>query len=276
MKKVLLTLSAFAAFAAFAINAQAVILINEIFVNPPGTDDTQEFIEFRSTTGGVESLSGLHLLVIEGDTTSAGLLDGVLNLGSFSTGANGLFVWAANAAINSFSPAPAAASTLNISDFSPDIENGAQTYLLVTGYTGAAIGTDLDTDNNEANGFSGTAWTSVVDAIGVHDSGTDDHTYGSAVGFADFPVAPSGFDPEVALRLANGDWIVSDIAGTNPGGPYTFDGLETIDANGDPVNVTALDFDDVSPGNVNPIPEPATAAFALMGLAGFMLRRRRA
>lgn len=258
-------------------SASAAILLNEVFVNPPGTDDTQEFIELKSSTGGVESLAGLHLLIVEGEGASAGILDKVLDLGSFSTGANGLFLWQANTAVSSISPNPSAMTTVNTADFNPDLENGTQTYLLVSGYTGAAVTTDLDTDNNSANGFSNPAWTSVVDALGVQDATGGEVVYGAAVGFVDFPVGPSGFEPEVVLRLSNTDqWIASDISGANPGGPYTFDSTETIFLDGSVAPVAAFDFDDVSPGSVNPaIPEPSTLALVLIGgLVAVVARRR--
>lgn len=219
-------------------------------------------------------MAGLYLLVIEGDTTGGGILDVAIDLGGFSTGTNGLFLRAASSAVNSFSPAPNVGTTISIVDFSPDLENGAQTYLIVSGFTGVIVGTDLDTDNNPANGFSNPAWTTVIDAIGVHDTGTGDFTYGAALGFTDLPVTPSGFDPEVALRLETGEWIVSDISGTNPDGPYTFDGAETLYADGSTVNVAGLNFDDVSPGNINPIPEPAATLLGGFGMLALLRRRR--
>jgi hypothetical protein len=76
--------------------ASAAIIINEIdsdSVNTPTTDHA-EFIELYSTTGGVESLDGLSILLINGNgevTYTAGLdLDGQ------STDANGFYLIASN------------------------------------------------------------------------------------------------------------------------------------------------------------------------------------
>lgn len=257
-------------------SARAAIMINEVFVNPPGTDDTQEFIELKSSTGGVESLAGLHLLVIDGDTTSAGVVDVALNLGAFSTGSNGLFLWRANTAVGSISPAADPATSVNTADFNPDLENGANTFLLVRGFLGM-VGGDLDTDNDGV--LDSTPWSSVVDAIGIDDNDVAaDRIYGAALGFTNFGTLPSGFDNEVILRQSDtNQWIVSDISGTNPGGPYTFDGTESQYADGSTVPVASLDFDDVSPGSVNPklVPEPASLALLIALVAAPLAGRRR-
>ena len=90
----------------------------------------------------------------------------------------------------------------------------------------------------------------------------------------------SDFEVEAILRLRhNNAWVASDIAGTNPGGPYTFDGTETMYTDGSTVPVASLDFDDVSPGSVNPqlIPEPSTWVLSVLGsfFATTMIRRKR-
>ncbi len=66
------------------------VLLNELYVNPPGPDDNREYVEIRSTTGGVEPLSGLALVEINGNPTAAGVIDSDKRLTGLSTGANGL------------------------------------------------------------------------------------------------------------------------------------------------------------------------------------------
>ena len=75
--------------------AQPAVVLNEIFVNAPGSDNGSEFIELKSLSPSM-SLDGYALLVIEGDgeaTGSVGTVDVVLSLDGMSTGANGLFLW---------------------------------------------------------------------------------------------------------------------------------------------------------------------------------------
>ena len=78
---------------ASAATVVADVQFNEAAIDLPGTDNGVEFIELRSDTPSF-SMSGLTLLVIEGDGASPGLIDQALNLGAFSTGTNNLFLCA--------------------------------------------------------------------------------------------------------------------------------------------------------------------------------------
>lgn len=280
MKKKLLGLAALCMSLAFSNAAHAAIQLNEIFINPPGTDGGLEFIEFKSTTGGVESLSGLTLLILEGDGSSLGSVDAVLNLGSFSTGTNGLFLWRDAATV--LSPAPNANTTLNVADFNPDIENGSNTYLIVSGFTGA-LNADLDTDNNGV--LDVTPWTSVVDAIGFLENDTGANvSYSGSLGFANF-AANAGFNPDALVRMTDGSWISMDVSGSG-NGPFNFDngltgpGNRTQDISGAALDTSLLDINYLTPGDINPsvVPEPSTlalGAMGLIGLVGYGLRRGR-
>ncbi len=255
--------------------SHAAIMLNEIFVNPPGSDNGQEFIELKSTTGGVESMAGLTLLIIEGDGSSPGLIDQALPLSSFSTGTNGLFLWRDASSV--ISPAPHVDTTLNVADFSPDIENGSNTFLIVSGFTGM-VGSDIDVDNNGL--VDATFWTSVIDGLGfIENDGASNVAYGADLGFLNFG-PDAGFNADVLVRLENGIWFGSDVTGTNPGGPYDFDPARAAFQNGAAANIATLDITTATPGNTNPtanpIPEPST--YALLGTSAIglaFLRRRR-
>ena len=257
---------------ASAVTGHAALQLNEIFLNPPSTDNTQEFIEFRSTTGGVESFAGLTLLNIEGDGTAAGNIDFALNLGAFSTGANGLFLWRDSALI--VNPAPDPATVVNVADwpanggaFSGDLENGSHTFLIVSGYTGA-LNQDLDTDNNGT--LDVFPWASVIDALGfLENDGAANQAYGDDAGFLNFGPDP-GYNADVLFRDGTtGVWQGTDVLGTNPGGPYTADPTPLRSGFG------ATGTETISPGNANVsiVPEPGCAA--LLSVTGLMLLARR-
>ncbi len=270
MKRILLSLATITA----AATGHAALQLNEIFLNPPSTDNTQEFIEFRSTTGGAESLAGLTLVNIEGDATGAGNIDFVLNLGAFSTGANGLFLWRDSATV--LNPAPDPLTVVNAADwpvngaaFSGDLENGSQTFLIVAGYTGT-LNQDLDTNNDGI--LDATPWTSVIDAIGFveNDAGVN-LAYALGLGFFNFGPDP-GFNADVLFRDGTtGIWQGTDTLGINPGGPYTAD--PTPGRNG----FGATGTETISPGNTNVsiVPEPGCATLlTVTSLLGFARRRR--
>jgi hypothetical protein len=260
--------------------SHAAMLLNEVFVNPSGTDNGREFIELRSSTDGVEAMTGLTLVVIEGEGSGAGTVDQALSLGAFSTGTNGLFLWRDSGTV--LDPAPEVATTINVVDFSPDIENGTQTYAIVSDFSGA-VGNDLDT--NDDGVLDSTPWTSVSDAVGyIDNSGGAEFSYAAALGGVSFPMLPGGFDPE-ALLLVNdlaGDpyvWLLADVdSGSPTNGPFALDGTELIRPDGSTQNINSLTFATLSPGSTNPsIPEPASVALAgLALLAAFALRRDRA
>lgn len=247
--------------------ASAQVFINEVFVNPPGTDNGFEYFELRSLAPSV-SLSGLWFLVIEGDGASAGVVDQALNLGAFSTGTNGLFLWRDSATV--LQPPPASGTNVHVADFSPDLENGSQTYLLVQSFTGS-VGTDLDTDNDGILDL--TPWTSVVDAIGYREGGLGT-VYGAHLGFADFP-ASLLFTPDVVFRLRDTlAWIAADVNGTSPG-PYDFDPAELVDILGNALNLSEFDITTATPGSANPVPEPGFVAVVAAGMSAVAYRRFR-
>jgi hypothetical protein len=254
-----------------ASSVQGALILNEIFVNIPtsaGGDNGGEFFEIRSTTGGVESLSGLTFLVIEGDgPTASGVIDVAISLSGFTTGPNGLFLWRDSAPVIDISTAdgvqgPEAGTTLNVADFNPDLENGTNTYLIVSGFTGA-VGNDLDT-NGDGTIDIALPWTSVIDAVGVleTDAGTN-LVYGSQLGFFDFALL--SFTPDAVFRDSAGIWQAGDIVGNSLTGPFGFDGVQNTFGAGPLATLT--------PGATN-IPEPGVTLLGVFGVLGLLRRRR--
>jgi PEP-CTERM motif len=253
--------------------AQGAILINEVSLNNEGSDNGEEYFELISNTGGAEAMTGLTLLVIDGDSTSSGVIDKAFDLGSFSTGTNGLFLWRDSATV--LSPAPDAATTLNVSDFVPDIENGSATFALVSGFTGLP-GDDLDTDNDGTIDIA-LPWASVIDTVGVKDSGASDNIYAGLLGGVDFQNI--SFAADSIIRLAgSGTWIgvdVDEVISEVPG-PYTLDDTQAVFPDGSTLTPSIdLTFNTLTPGNTNPALIPEPASLALITLGGLAMLRRR-
>lgn len=193
--------------------AAAVIapVINEFVFSHAGTD-TSEYIEVKGAAGA--DLSAYTLLVIEGESTGWGTIDRVFTVGT--TDAAGY--WSTG-----FLP-------------QDTLENGTQTLLLVTGFTGAA-GNDLDTDNDGI--LDATPWSAIVDGVGVLDAGTGEFVYGGVTTLAANFDGVS-FTPGGASRIPDGtdtgsvsDWLRNDfdLAGI-PGFPGTAVAGEAINTPG--------------------------------------------
>ncbi len=158
--------------------AAVAVVLNEIFVNPGGTDDAREYVEILSTTGGVEALTGVWLIEVEGDGTGAGTIDNAVDLSSLSTGSNGLLMLGEGYGTIG-TPWPGGvvdpATTLaNLGRTPATIENGSITFLLVTGFSGS-VGGDIDTDNDGV--IDNPLWGSVIDSVGWTDGGGADQIY---------------------------------------------------------------------------------------------------
>lgn len=202
--------------------ASAQFTLSEVFPNPPGADNGQEAVEIRGPAS--TSLAGYYLVVIEGDGTTAGIVDVVRSLGTLSTGTNGLLLL--RDAVSVILPAPDAATAIDVTDFNPDIENGSNTYVLGFG-TPPTAGADLDATNDGTLDAPLAGFT-VVDAVTIVESdGTANYAYADDLGGYVFPQF-ANWTPDLIYRLYNADgsacsWAGGDVAGVNPGGPYTWD-----------------------------------------------------
>lgn len=271
--------------------ASQAIVLNEIFINPPGTDNGLEFFELRGTAG--ESVDGLTLVVIEGDGTSAGILDAAIGL-TGSIGSNGLYLRrdaSSTAPFTKFRNAhnnwaiengPVAGTTVaNGPDFNPDIENGSNTYLLVRGLTGT-LTTDLDTNNDGV--LDSTPWTSVVDGVSlIENDGATERVYAGSLGFYDFG-PQAGFNADVLFRAYNAGtnspmWFGSDVVADAGDGTFEVDPTRYASQFGLSASAVQEIADankwTVTPGGENPtVPEPATMIALGAGALGLIRKRR--
>jgi hypothetical protein len=256
-------LAAAAALALLPAVARAEVKINEFQFDAPGTNPDKRFFEFKSSTGGVEGLSGLTLLAIDGDGGAAGDVDFIHSFGATdATGANGLALLRDGATV--MSPPPAVGTTV-ITDAYTYNENTTVTYLLVNGYTGGAVGTDLDADNNGV--LDSTPWTSVLSAYAFTDAAAD-KLYAAALGGTQYDEATVGGDLGGVVVLPDGTPVGIFTAGDNATGYTVVRSTSPLPAN------YAL-----TPGGDNPaVPEPAAMsliALAAVALTGGRRGRRR-
>jgi hypothetical protein len=184
--------------------------LNEIYVNPPSSDDNREYVELISTTVGSVLMTGLWLLEIEGDGGGAGLVDMAIDLSGYSTGDNGLALIGENyeTAHPWGSEVDPLTTLINLIRTPATMENGTITFLLVGGFYGQ-VGMDLDTNNDGS--FNVTPWVSILDSVGWTDGGAGDRVYSPA-----FLTQSSG-TPDAATRIVGNFDAESTAAWYNGG-----------------------------------------------------------
>lgn len=134
------------------------VRLNEIDVHKTGID-TREFIELTGTPSA--SLAGHMLLVVDGDSVNAGVLDRAIDLGTHVFPLSGYFVLGDSALPQ---------KNLDLGPFD-QIENGTTTFYLVTTTQQAAltalVGTRISTGPNTTSIGSLAA---VVDSVAIADA----------------------------------------------------------------------------------------------------------
>lgn len=222
MKKLTTLTSAVAA--AFALSGAAyAVTINEVVANDVGADD-YEFVELC----GTGSLDGLTLVIIEGEgTTAKGLIDVAIPL---------------SGPISGYYVIGDAAVSPNLLQAAGWIENGGETVLLVSGFTGS-IGTDIDANDD---GIADVAIGTIVDGVGFALPSSGDATYFGVptLGPDTGDTGTSNFDVAglVRCRDCDGAWGMICLNGTEPTGA----GCDTSN----PFNPYSVEY--VSPGTANP------------------------
>jgi hypothetical protein len=210
---------------AAASSASAQVRLTEIFFNPTGTDDGQEAIELLAAPS--TTLTGYFLIVLEGDGSAAGTVDAVVPLGGYTTGSNGLLLL--RDAASTISPAPAGGTTVVTFNFSPDLENGSNTFLIAQLVSGSSplVGTDLDSNDDGVLNAGALSNFTIIDVVGWRENDLAANTsYGASLGGTDLgPFV--GFNPDALYRALACDgaslgWAGGRINGTNPGGPYAW------------------------------------------------------
>jgi len=132
--------------------ATAGVVINELRIDQPGTDD-DEYLELAGPAG--QALDGLTYLVIGDGAGGSGVIEAVVDLSGRQISASGFFVVAEGT------------FTLGAADLIANLnfENSDNvTHLLVSGFSGSN-GDDLDLDDDGV--LDVTPWVAVLDAVAL-------------------------------------------------------------------------------------------------------------
>jgi len=197
-------------------------LINEVDINPAGTDQPCEYVELKGTPGA--ALTNLYFVAFEGDTGSTpGTADLVLQFGPPAPvfGSNGLAIVTGTAACGSRTyPAETTRLQTTLLDAANGLENGAISLLLINSpTTPITASTDYDT-NNDGTLEGLPADATIVDGIAWKDTGVG-IVYGNAVLVtAGSPDAATRFPGNTTPNSASA-WYGGDLTGTNDATTYS-------------------------------------------------------
>ena len=198
-----------------AIDEKDALLLSELKVNPPGTNDAPwEFVEIKGPPNAL--LTNIYFLALEGSSTkNPGTVNLAVNLTSARLGSSGLLVLGATN-----NPYGVAAGVTLFGDGrfnqpGSTLPNGVQSFLLVSSPQPFVEGVDLDAgDNGLLEGLP--EGTTVLDGVGFSDSDPTDVFYSSAV------LALPSATPDAATRFpgntnANSEaaWGFGNLAGTS-------------------------------------------------------------
>jgi hypothetical protein len=290
----------------FGTSAFAQFQMNELLLDPAGTDDTWKFLEIKGTPGA--SLNGYKFLTIEGDGGAAGTIDQAVDLSGYSIGSNGLLLIRASDLVIDVDLAtpgiqgPSAGTNVSVFNFTPDMENGSNTFV-ITKDSSLVVGNDVDADNDGIVDDLSVPG-SISDVIGSSEgdsTAANNKTYD--LGFSGVVYLPwevtsaAGFTPDAIVRGMNdsiffmdlfgdasGDYTLglqfdifdttpeflsySNYRGVHPHGTFRDEDFETFANSG--LNGMPGWFANLSPGAANPVPEPASViglSVALLALA---------
>jgi len=189
------------------------VLLSEIKVNPPGTEDAPfEFIELRGTPG--RRLTNLWLVAVQGNSSiDPGRIDLAIELSGTLLGTNGLLVLAGPGHPYAFSPGTSVILVPALANAGGALDNGSLSLLLIGTKRTIVQGADWDNgDNGILEGLPDDAF--VVDAVGWSDGGNGDKVYGGV------DLTQPSFTPDAATRLPAAlaprsalAWAAGDLAG---------------------------------------------------------------
>ena len=189
------------------------ILLSELKVNPPGTEDEPyEFVEIKGEPNTL--LTNVYLLAIQGDFAgNPGKADLVLNLTSRRLGSSGLLLIAARDQPYPIPEDTTVVTDTNFNTLGGALGNRAVSFLLVSSPSQFVPGEDLDNgDNGILEGLP--RGTTILDSVGWKGGDTNDIVYGGAVlaQRSGVPDAATRFSFNSTPRSAEA-WFCGDLAG---------------------------------------------------------------
>jgi len=239
------------AFLSFVTVTSAQVLLNEIVVNPPGTDNPFEFIELKGTPGS--TLNGIYVCVFEGDSASAGNSDFVIPLNNITLGSNGLLFIAASLGYPTIPAATTRRDTLIFGIPGGVLENGNTSFVVI--FSPSAILSDVDYDLNNDGQLELPFGASIQDAVGWTNGDLTAIIYGGVT------LEQSAGTPDAAVRFFGNTTPFSKPAWYN-GDLFSFSQFDPLESSSNlPLGAAITPGDNNVPNNVG-INEIAESSFS--------------
>lgn len=214
-------------------SAKAQLLLNEMLVNPPGSDEPFEFIELKGTPGS--TLNNIYVVVFEGDSGSAGNADLVIPLNGLTIGANGLIFIGTSLGYPSIPSETVFIDTLLFG--LPILENGSTTFAVM--FSPIPILRNVDYDTNNDGVLDLPVGAQLQDAVGWTNGDLTALIYGGVI------LTQSAGTPDAAVRFFDNTTPLSAAAWYN-GDIIDLDSFDPLEVSSNIPQGSGL-----TPGNIN-------------------------
>lgn len=195
----------------FSHSISAQLLVNEVKVNPPGTDNPYEYIELRGQPN--TTLINTYFVIFEGDSGSAGNADLVIPLSGITLGENGLIFIGTSLGYPNINSQTVFKDSLIFGVPGGYIENGSSSFITMFSPSPILTNVDYDTDNDGVLELP--FGTSIIDAVGYTNNNGGAKVYGGA------NITQNGFTPDAIVRFydnttprSSAAWYCGDLAGS--------------------------------------------------------------
>lgn len=224
-------------FSVQSVDAQ--LLLNEMLVNPPGSDEPFEFVELKGTPGS--TLNNIYMVVFESDSGSAGNADVVIPLNGVTLGSNGLLFIGTSLGYSNIPSETVFKDTLLFG--LPILENGSTTFTVL--FSPIPILKDVDYDTNNDGVLDLPNGAQLQDAVGWTNGDLSALVYGGVI------LTQSAGTPDAAVRFFDNNTPFSAAAWYN-GDIIDLDSFDPLE-----VSANMPQGSGITPGNIN-IPNNGT------------------